>query len=96
MLCGTFLNYHRYDFQKEILKGLTAKYNTTIKSNFLYMSFGWITKFSIHSPARVSVRTYKTEKTIVVKIADSKKIEIIAILFISSPSFISSTLSLAV
>jgi len=60
------------------------------------MSFGWITKFSIQTPTVVSVRTYKSDITIVVKIVDSKKIEIIAILFICSLSFVISILSLTV
>jgi hypothetical protein len=60
------------------------------------MSFGWITKFSIQSPTLVSVRTYKIDVKIVVKKADNKKIEIIAILFICSLSFVSSNLSFTV
>jgi hypothetical protein len=51
------------------------------------VSFAWITKFSSQSPALVSVRTYKIEKRIIVKKTDSKKIEIIPILFICSLSF---------
>ena len=78
-----------------IKSNLNARLNINhkIKSKFPYVSLGWITKFSIQSPTLVSVRTYKIEKTIVVKRADSKKIEIIAILFICSLSFVSSNLS---
>jgi hypothetical protein len=45
------------------------------------MSYGWITKFAIQSPTCVTVRMYKIENRIVVKIADTKKI--ISIPFIS-------------
>jgi hypothetical protein len=47
------------------------------------MNFGWITKFTIQSPTFVSVSTCRIEKTIVVKIINSKKIEIIILLFYS-------------
>jgi len=70
--------------------------NPKIKSKFSYVSFGWITKFSIQSPTLVSVRTYKIDIKIVVKRADSKKIELIAILFICSLSLVSSNLSFTV
>lgn len=70
--------------------------NPKKKSKFPYVSFGWITKFSIQSPTLVSVRTYKIDIKIVVKRADNKKSEIIAILFICSLSFISSNLSFTV
>jgi hypothetical protein len=79
-----------------IKSNLNAKLNINpkIKSKFPYVSFGWITKFSIQSPTLVSARTYKIDIKIVVKRADSNKIEIIAILFICSLSFVSSNLSL--
>jgi len=60
------------------------------------MSFGSITKFIMQSPTFVPVRTYKIEKKIVVTIIDSKKIEIIIILFRFSLSFVSSILSFTV
>jgi len=72
--------------EEGIRKGLAAEYYPEIRGRLLYASFGLITKFTIQSPTFVSVSTYKIEKTIVVKMVDSKKIEMIIILFIF-PSF---------
>ena len=52
------------------------------ESAFIYVSFGCMTKFEIQSPQLVSVRTYRIEKIITVKIIDMKTIIKIPFIFL--------------